>query len=221
MRKYNNGVNTVFGSYQPDASEIKIKRQALLVLVLCVIGAFFLMGSVRFFWIAMKPAYDVEYLLENGAQEGMHVKGRIPYTYDCFADMSDMESKKVSYYYYALPASEGMMIFKASVSRQKEMDILLEETLSYLDTGVWPVSTVELEGYVVKAQGRLPYLLSEYMKEIGYTDEEIRAMGEPLMIEDATKRMERARISTPVGIILVTAGVLLGVFFFFRSRRRS
>ena len=113
------------------------------------------------------------------------------------------------------------MILKVPVSRQREMETLLEETLDYLDTGIWPTSVVELEGYVTKAQGRLPYLLSEYMTEIGYTQEEIEAMGEPMMIEDASGRIEKARINAPVGIILVAAGVLLGVFFCFWNKRKS
>lgn len=221
MRKSNKGANTMFGTYQPDVAQVRRNRQIIAVMVLCIAGLFFLLLSMQFFWISLKPGYDVEYLLENDVREGMHVKGQVPYTYDCFADMSDLEGGKVSYYYYALPAAEGMMILKVPVSRQREMETLLEETLDYLDTGIWPTSVVELEGYVTKAQGRLPYLLSEYMTEIGYTQEEIEAMGEPMMIEDASGRIEKARINAPVGIILMAAGVLLGVFFCFWNKRKS
>ena len=207
--------------YQPDKGEVKRNREIVAAMVLCIIGFIMMISSAQNFWMSLKPEYDVEYLLDNGAREGMHVKGEVPYTYGCFADMSNMDGGKVSAYYYTIPAAEGMMILEIPADRQKEMESLLEETLDYLDTGVWPVSTVTLEGYVVKAQGRLPYLLSEYMQEIGYTDGEVAAMGDPLMIEDASRRMQRARISSPLGMILLTAGILLGVFFLFRSRRKG
>ena len=220
MRKTDRSVNTMFGTYQSDKEEVKRTWKIVVVMALCAIGFVIVMSSAQNFWMSLKPEYDVEYLLDNGAREGMHVKGAVPYTYGCFADMSNMDGGKVSAYYYTIPAEEGMMILEIPADRQAAMETLLEETLDYLDTGVWPVSTIMLEGYVVKAQGRLPYLLSEYMREIGYTDAEIAAMGEPLMIKDASRRMQRARISAPVGMILLTAGILLGVFFLFRSRRK-
>lgn len=220
MRKYNNSANTMFGTYQPDKEEVKRNWKIVAVMTLCILGFMILISSVQNFWMSLKPEYDVEYLLDNGAREGMHVKGEVPYTYDCFADMSDMDGGKVSAYYYAIPAAKGMIILEIPADRQEAMEILLDETLDFLDTGVWPTSTITLEGYVVKAQGRLPYLLSDYMREIGYTDEEIADMGEPLMIEDASRRMGRARISAPVGMIILTTGILLGVFFLFRSKHK-
>lgn len=188
---------------------------------LCFLGIAMLIAHGKNFLITLKPAYDVEYLLDNGAREGMHVYGEVPYTYDCFANMSDFDDSHVSAYYYALPSVDGMLILNVPVDMQTAMETLLDETMLYLDTGIWPTSVVPVEGYVVKAQGRLPYLLTQYMSEIGYTQEEIDAMGEPLMIEYAAGNLHKARFYAPVGMILLTVGILLIVLIVFLKRSKN
>lgn len=189
---------------------------------LIAVGAILLFAHGKNFMIALKPGYDVEYLLENGAKPGMHVSGEVHFVYDCFAELENTDSNKTSAYYYALPGAEGMMALYVPAARRGAAETLLEETLNYLETGVFPVSVMPVEGYVVKAEGRLPYLLSQYMLELGYTEEEIDAMGEPLMIQDATKRLGNARIYAPVGMILLTVGILMTVFaVFWKTRRRN
>ena len=114
------------------------------------------------------------------------------------------------------------MILNIPPQKQNDMEKLLEETFAYLDGGSWPASPVPIEGYVTKAQGRLPYLLSQYMLEIGYTQEEIDAMGQPLMIQYDAEKMQKARIYAPVGVILLALEVLLIVIpMVVRKLRRS
>lgn len=189
--------------------EVKGFVKYFAVMIIAIIGISLLAGNWRAFWISMKPGCDVEYLLENGAKEGMHVSGEVTYTYDCFANMGDFDDNHVSSYYYALPAADGMMILNIPPQKQNEMERLLEETYEYLDGGSWPASPVSVEGYVTKAQGRLPYLLSQYMLEIGYTQEEVDGMGQPLMIQYDMERMQKARIYAPIGVILLALEVLL------------
>lgn len=186
-------------------------------------GVMLLLANGKNFLIAVKPAHDVERLADNGgAREGMHVTGQIPYIYDCFANMSDFDGGHVSGYYYALPTVDGMLIVGVSSREYNAMETLLEETWQFLEKGTPPVSTVPLEGHIVKAQGRLPYLLAEYMAELGYAQAEIDALGEPLMIQSAGEELDRARIYAPVGVILLALGVLLCVLYvFLKSRRRK
>lgn len=197
------------------------------MLVKFVIGGLWVSGIIlltaygKKFLLTLKPTYDIEYVIENGAKEGMHVSGEVPYIYDCFANLSDTDDGRISAYYYALPAADGILVLHVPVSLQEAMDTLLEETMLFLDTGVWPTSTVPMEGYVVKAQGRLPYLLTQYMLEIGYTREEIAGMGDPLMIDYAVGNLRAARLYAPVGMILLALGILLLVFVIFWKRART
>lgn len=189
---------------------------------LLVIGFFLLIINGRNFVITIKPGVDIGYLTEQGgAREGMHVTGRIPYVYDCFASMGDLDDSHISEYYYALPTADGMLIIGVPAGQYEAMESLKEETWQYLETGFLPGSAVAMEGQIEKAQGRLPYLLGEYMKEIGYTQEEIDAMGEPLIIQDAAGILERARIYAPVGMILLALGILLTVLYVFLKKRKA
>ena len=59
--------------YQPDKGEVKRNREIVAAMVLCIIGFIMMISSAQNFWMSLKPEYDVEYLLDNGAREGMHV----------------------------------------------------------------------------------------------------------------------------------------------------
>ena len=65
----------------------------ILIGGLLVIGFMLLMINGRNFVTAIKPGHDIGYLADQGgAQEGMHVTGRVPYVYDCFANLEDLGS---------------------------------------------------------------------------------------------------------------------------------
>lgn len=210
------------GDWKEDWKEDFVKMIAgFLIGGLCIIGFFCLIAHGRNFWITLKPGYDVEFLMENNnAREGMHVTGQVPYIYDCFANLSDLEEEDVSAYYYALPAENSMLILAVPARLNNAMEGLWEETWQYVETGVAPSSTVPIEGYVTKAKGRLPYLLSEYMVDVlEYSKEEVDAMEDPLVIEYAAETLQKARIYAPVGMILLTSGILLLILYLFLKKR--
>lgn len=189
---------------------------------LLAIGLLLLMINGRNFVTAVKPGVDIGYLMEQGgAKKGMHVTGQVPYVYDCFANMGDLDDSRVSEYYYALPTADGMLVIGVPTGQYKAMERLKEETWQYLETGLLPEATVAVEGHVEKAQGRLPYLLGEYMKEIGYAQEEIEAMGEVLILQYEAGALEKARVYAPVGMILLASGILLSVLYVFMKKRRQ
>ena len=210
-------------NWRDDWKEDLAKALAwVLIGGLCAAGIGMLSANGKNFWIAVKPGTDVEYLMDNGgAREGMHVTGQVPYVYGCFANLSYLEGDKASAYYYAIPSGEDLMILSVPETLYDTMEALWEETWEYVEGGSLPVSTVRIEGYVTKAKGRLPYLLAEYMQEyLGYTREEVDAMGEPLMVQYANEALQRARISAPVGMILLTSGILLLLLYVFVIKRR-
>lgn len=199
-----------------------LKRMTATIVIVGLLGAgiVLLMSNGKNFLTAVKPAYDMDYVIENGARKGMHISGEVPFVYDCFAEMENTGNNKVTAYYYAIPSGDGMMVLQLPAGRRGAAEQLLEETVEYLGTGVPPASVFSIEGYVKKAEGRLPYLLSQYMKEMGYSETEIEAMGEPLMIGDAGGSLDRARIYAPVGMILLGLGILASVFAIYRMRQR-
>ena len=189
---------------------------------LWVAGLLLLVANGGKFWTAAKPGTDIALLMENGgAREGMHVTGRVPYGYDCFANLADSEGGEASEFYYALPSADGMLILGVPAQRQEAVEALWEETWEYAADGSLPDAAVALEGYVAKAKGRLPYLLSEYLVDVlGYSQEEADAMGEPLLIRDAAEAFHRARIYAPVGMILLTSGILLLILYLSLRKRQ-
>ncbi len=210
------------GDWREDWKKDLAKMLAwFLIGGLCVTGLGFLAANGRNFWITLKPGYDVEYLAENGgAKEGMHVTGQVPYVYDCFANLSESGGDNISEYYYALPAADNVLIIGVPAGKYAAMETLWEETWQYAADGILPSSPVPIEGYVEKARGRLPYLLSEYLRDVlEYTQDEVDAMGEPLVIVSAAEKLQRARIYAPVGVILLTSGILLTILYLFLQKR--
>lgn len=199
-----------------------LKRLTATILIVGLLGSgiVLLLGNGKNFLTAVKPAYDMDYVIANGAWKGMHISGEVPFVYDCFAEMENMGNNKVTAYYYAIPSGDGMMVLQMPAGMRDAAERLLEETIEYLGTGVPPVSVLPIEGYVEKAEGRLPYLLSQYMAEVGYSEAEIEAMGEPLMVQDAGRSFDKARIYAPVGMILLGLGILVSVFVIYRKVRR-
>ena len=194
----------------------------ILIGGLLVIGFLLLAINGGNFVTAIKPGIDIGYLMEQGgAREGMHVTGKIPYVYDCFANMGDIDETHVSEYYYAVPTADGMLVIGVPAGQYEAMERLKEETWQYLETGGLPQGTVAIEGQIEKAQGRLPYLLGEYMGEIGYTPEEIDALGEPLIVRYAAGTLQKARIYAPVGMILLALGILLTVLYVFLKKQKA
>lgn len=192
--------------------------KGIVIFGLLAVGAMQLLTYGKYFMIAVKPGYSMDYVMTNGARKGMHISGEVEFLYDSFAVLENTGTRKVTAYYYAIPAAEGMVALYVPPEKNAQAEKIMQETLHYLETGVRPVTSMSIEGYVVEAEGRIPYLLSEYMLTIGYSEEEIADMGTPLMIQEATKTLENARIYAPVGMICLTLGILAVMFIIFRRK---
>lgn len=209
-------------SYQGQKENLRQNIYVISVVALLISGGFLLLIHGKNFLIALKPGYDVEYVMNNGAKKGMHVKGEVDFLYDSFAQMENTGNHEISAFYYALPAGEGLIALYVPEDRNGAAQQLLAETYAFVEQGTLPVTTLPVEGYIVEAQGRIPYLLTQYMAEIGYSEEDIQAMGTPLMLQEATEAFRKARICAPAGVICLALAVLLILYGVFRSRfRRS
>lgn len=194
------------------------------IIILLVAGGMMAYLSAGMFITSFKPANDFEDLQEIQAEEGMHIKGDVKYALDCFAyeetwkENSDgsRTPAKTSHYYYLLPGNKESFIgLEVSTSEQKSMEALVEETIAYLESGEEPTTKVTVEGRVSKMDEEMKGLYESYLKEVGYTNEDIAAMGEPLYIEKAV--MKNVRIMFVLSVVLIILGVVLFVVRFKKS----
>lgn len=204
------------------------KQDLRIFVITCAIGALLLTGIMllyeygKMFIICLKPEHDFNYVMAKGLTEGMHIKGEVPVLYSCFAHMEHGDTQKVVYYYYGIPAAGGMVILQVPPEKYDMAEKLKEETQDFYKSGVLPEAAIPLEGYAVEAMGRLPYLMDEYLTEIGYPEERKEHKEKVLMICDGSRSLANARIYAPVGMICLTLGSLAIVFILFRKRfRRS
>ncbi len=188
------------------------------VMMLFMIGGMILYLTTGDMIVSFKPAVSFEDMLDEnseGMKAGQHVKGNVKYVLDYFASEStytkrsdgSRSASKKSGNYYLLPTAEGYIGLK---SREKDVSILnklTEETYTYLTTGEEPVTEFFIEGHVKKLKGNVVRYYKEYLEEFGYTESEIEAMGDPLVIEYAS--FGAVRIMFVIGVLILILGVLL------------
>ena len=84
--------------------ELKRKAAVIAILALLASGGIMLLTHGKNFLVAVKPAYDMEYVMTNGAKEGMHISGEITVVYDCFAEIVNTKNKKIKANLYYVQA---------------------------------------------------------------------------------------------------------------------
>ncbi|MCM1183360.1 MAG: hypothetical protein NC337_08305 [Roseburia sp.] len=185
------------------------------VVILLVTGVILTIASGSYGVTAMKPSKDFAYLLDNEPEEGMHIKGEVLYTYDCFASEETYTEKsngtrtqsKTSHYYYAVPAGIGVIALEIPIADHKNMEALLEETVTYMAGGEAPSTKVTVDGGIRAMPSDMKSLLKEYLTEVGFTREEIDDMGPYLLIKQPVS-MSQTRSVFLVGIALVLLGAV-------------
>lgn len=164
---------------------------------------------------AMKPAKDFDYLLDNDPKAGMHIKGKVLYTYDCFASEETYTKRsdgtqsmaKTSHYYYVIPTNSGVIALEVPTDAYKSMEKLLDETIDYMMGGAEPSTEVLVDGCVKSMSTEMKDLLEEYLEEAGYTQAEIADMG-PLLVIKQPGSMSTMRIMFLIGIGLILIAVI-------------
>lgn len=162
------------------------------VILLVVFTAEILYMSAGDFIVSFKPAVSFEEMLDGKeVKAGTHVKGDIPFVIDYFAtetsytqykDGSRSGGKK-SGRYYLIPTAEGYIGLKGREADVSELEKLADETYDYLMGGAEPTTVKHFEGSVEVMEAQLVTYYREYLADMGYTQEEMDAMGDPLVIE--------------------------------------
>lgn len=192
----------------------KISRAGVLMVLIGVVLLGFSLGDTI---TSFKSAKSFDDVLENGVEPGDHVSGQVPYLLDAFANLQTWTENrsnnsrtpaKTSAYYYVLPAGENYAGLRVGSQNIPAANDLVDETYGYLSGGAAPSTVLELDARVVKMEEDLVGLFQDEMKEYyGYTDQELEAIGAPLMVEP--RAFTTIRIFAGVGLAFVLIGAVL------------
>lgn len=191
----------------------KISRAGL---ILILIGGLMLWPSLQDTITSFQAPKSFEDVLEEGAVPGEHVSGRVPYLLDTFASMETWTensrthattSKRTSFRYYVLPGGEGYLGLSVASHSFSSANSLVEQTYAcLLENGEEPTAELIVDARVVEMEEELAQLFREDLQDYyGYTDQDLEAMGTPLLVEP--RAFGTIRAFCGVGIALILAGV--------------
>ncbi|EGO65935.1 DUF6709 family protein [Acetonema longum] len=186
-----------------------------LSLVLLVMGATLISVNYDAFITSFRPPVSFEALLEGQeVNPGSHVAGNVVSAFPPFASETtytkykngSQSKERASGSFYVIPTAKGLIGLKTNENQVAAMDQLVEETLQYSEEGGAPPTTkVYIEGEVLPMEPKLIKYYKEYLKDSGFTATEIKAMGEPLLIQYTVFR--NVQLMVAGGIIVILAGI--------------
>lgn len=195
----------------------KISRAGL---VLVLIGAVLLGFSLGDTIISFKTPKSFDDILDEGVAPGDHVAGSVPYLLDVYATMEtwsentkthSVSNRKTSFQYYVLPAGDDYVGMSVSSSHFSEADRLVDETYAFLLDGAgYPTAELTADARVVVMEDELAQMFREDLRDYyGYTDEDIQALGTPLLVEPRAFNTIRAFCGVGAAVLLVGVGMLI------------
>ena len=194
------------------------------VIMLLLIGGFILYSSASDMVVSFKPAISFEDML-NGTEvkAGSHVEGDVIYVLDYFASEStytqyndgSRSADRASGNYYLIPTYDSFIGLKSRQADVAEFNKLSDETFEYLTSGTEPTTKIFMQGSVKVMDDKVAKYYREYLEEMGYTEAEITAMGEPIVMEFVS--FNAVRIMFIIGVVLIA----LALFFWRRRYQRE
>lgn len=206
-----------------------LERISRAGLILLVIGAVLVGASLRDTVTSFQEPKTFEEVLEQGAAPGDRVAGRVPYLLDVFADMQTwtentkthaVSGKRTTFRYYVLPAGEGYMGLAVSAKNFDTANTLVDQTYSYLlEGGGAPTAELTADARVAVMKKELVELFRQDLREYyGYTDQDLEALGTPLMVEP--RAFHTVRIFCGLGAAVFLAGALVLILHWRKVDRR-
>lgn len=195
----------------------KISRAGL---VLVLIGAVLLWFSLGDTIISFKTPKSFDDILDEGVAPGDHVEGSVPYLLDYYATLETwsentkthtVSGKKTSFRYYVLPAGDDYVGMAVSSSNFSAADRLVDQTYAFLLDGAgYPTAELIADARVIVMEDELAQMFREDLQDYyGYTDEDIQALGTPLLVEPRAFGTIRAFCGVGAAVLLVGVGMLI------------
>lgn len=195
------------------------------MIILLVIGGMLIYMSGAMFLTSLKPSKSFDDLWQTTPEKGMHIKGDVMLSYECFSyeetwreNNGSRTKAKTSAYYYAVPLKDTVIALEVPTSDYDAMENVVDNTFNYLyEDGAEPVSGVAVEGRMKAMDSDLQGMFKEYLLSIGYTEEELDGIDEFLMIEQPSSMMI-IRIMFGIGVFLILISILIFVIRFKKNR---
>lgn len=193
------------------------------ILMLFLFGGMMVCMSARDAFVSFKPAVSFEDMLDGEeVKAGTHVAGNVAYVLDYFASEStytrykdgSRSGSKKSGNYYMIPTAMGYIGLKSRQADVSALNALSDETFEYLTSGEEPSTEIFMQGSVEVMEEKLAGYFREYLEEMGYTEEEIEDMGQPLVIQYVS--FTAVRVMFALGLVLI----FLGFFIIWKRYKR-
>ena len=195
-----------------------IKSINMGIIMLFVFGGILIWTSFPNAVVGLKPAVSFDDLLDEDIElkSGMHISGQVPYVLDYFATEStytqynngSRTGDRANGRYYLVPTYDGFIAMKGAQKDVDVLDDLIDETWIYLMDGTEPTTEYSMDGVTeVLDDYKLAQYFNEYIEDMGYTEEEIAEMGDPLLVH--TVSFMACWIMLAIGIVLLVLGILL------------
>lgn len=170
------------------------------------------------FVVSLKPPVSFEEMLEGTEiKAGDHVEGNVLYALDYFASQSSYTryedgsrsgSRKTGNY-YVIPVNGGYIGLKCREEDTAALNKLSEESFEFLGGGPEPATEIFIQGAVQPMESKLVKYYNKYLEGFGYTQDEIRAMGEPLVVEYTNFLAEQVIFGIGILVILLAIWLLM------------
>ena len=197
------------------------------VLILLAAGGIVLYQTAPDIVACIRPAISFQDMLDGEeVKPGSRIAGNVVYSFDSFAtestytrysDGSRSGSRK-SGKYYLLPMADGFIGLKCRQVDVAAMDQLTDETYEILmssDSGAKATTEIYTQGIVREMDKEIAGLYQRYWEDNGFTQEDIEALGTPLLIEFLS--FNAVRIGFAIGVLMV----LIAVFIVFVRYRKA
>lgn len=193
-------------------------------LTLLFFGVLLICFSAKDTFDSLKPAVSFQDLLDGTeVKEGARVAGNVVYAMDYFASETSYtqysdgsrSGDRESGNYYLIPTATGYIGLKSRQADVFALNDLSEETSLYLTEGTEPHTEIYMQGIVTKMGDELTGYYCDYLGELGYSEAEIQAMGQPLLIDYIS--FGAVRVFFILGIALIA----LAFFLMWRRYKRT
>ncbi len=198
------------------------------MVILLAIGVMLIYMSGSMFFTSLKPSKSFDDLWQTALEKGMHIKGDVMLSYECFSyeetwreNNASRTKAKTSAYYYAVPVKDTVIALEVPTRDYDAMEDVVDNTFNYLyEDGEEPILGVAVEGRIKKMDSDLQGMFKEYLISIGYTEEELDGTDEFLMIEQPNSMMI-IRVMFGIGVLLIFISILIFAIKFKKNGMRS
>ena len=187
------------------------------IFMLLLFGGILIFQTAKEVVVSFKPAISFEDLLEDGVQvkAGSHVAGNVVFSLDYFASEStytqysngSRSGDRKSGNYYLIPTADAYIGLKSREADVSALNKLSDETFDFLDTGIMPTTEIFMEGAVEAMEDDVAKYYREYLEDMGYSQAEIDAMGEPLVIQYVA--FGPTRVLFLIGVALIVIAIII------------